>query len=107
MKLAPPSIKNELFKFLRDDVERSNKFLKYSFLHGNQSSSAGPYQFLKSTIVAIVGKVHRGRREGPPVYSRGLCAPFPAEQNELDSCRSTAFPFAFCLLFDASLVAHG
>lgn len=88
-------------------MERSNKFLKYSFLHGNQSRFAGPYQSLKSTIVAIDGKVRLGPREWPPVYSRGLCAPFPAEQNGLGSCRSAAFPFAFCLLFDASLVAHG
>ena len=55
--------KSELFKFLRDDVERSNKFLKYSFLHKNQSIFAGPYQFLKFNIVATIGKVHRGPRE--------------------------------------------
>ena len=55
--------KSELFKFLRDDVERSNKFLKYSFLHKNQSIFARPYQFLKFNIVATIGKVHRGLRE--------------------------------------------
>ena len=40
-------------------------------------------------------------------HSHGLCAPFPTEQNELDSCRVTAFPSAFFLLFDAPLVVQG
>ena len=65
MKQTPLSIKKkpELFKFLRDDVERSNKFPKYSFLHKNQSIFAWPYQFLKFNIATIIGKVPHGPSE--------------------------------------------
>ena len=99
--------KSELFKFLRDDVERSNKFLKYSFLHKNQSIFAGPYQFLKFNIVATIGKVHRGPREWPPVLSTGPVRSIPFRAEWTRFFRIAAFPSAFCLLFDASRVAQG
>ena len=97
--------KSELFKFLRDDVERSNIFLKYSFLHKNRSIFARPFPFLKFNVVATIGKVRRGPREWPPVLCTWPVRSIPSEQNELDSLGSLPFHLlsGFCLMLPGCL----